>query len=180
MKRAMTILSAFGLVLAFALPIWAQGTRLPTHTVTVAGTVDTIDKDKRVVVLRTAEGKFDTIEVPASAKRFDELKVGDKVSVTYNNSVAVRPHPPGTPPINTGATATSMGMEQRPGGTTTVQREMTATVDSIDPKNSAVTLVGPNGWKYIRRVVDPAVFQKVKVGDQVDIMWNTDLTVKVE
>jgi uncharacterized OB-fold protein len=29
-------------------------------------------------------------------------------------------------------------------------------------------------------VVDPAVFDQVKVGDRVDITWNTDLTVSVE
>jgi len=38
----------------------------------------------------------------------------------------------------------------------------------------------PNGWKYSRRVVDPSVLDKVKVGDQVDITWNTDVTVSVQ
>ena len=48
MKRITSILSACGLVLALSLPSWAQ-TALPTHTVTLAGTVETIDHDKRVV-----------------------------------------------------------------------------------------------------------------------------------
>ena len=33
-------------------------------------------------------------------------------------------------------------------------------------------LEGPNGWKYSRRVVDPKVFDQVKVGDKVDIIWS--------
>ena len=45
---------------------------------------------------------------------------------------------------------------------------------------SAITFVGPNGWKYSRHVVDPAVLNQVKVGDQVDINWNTDFKVSVE
>ena len=57
---------------------------------------------------------------------------------------------------------------------------MTATVDAIDKSASSITFVGPNGWKYSRRVVDPTVLDKVKVGDQVDITWNTDVTVSVE
>ena len=57
---------------------------------------------------------------------------------------------------------------------------MTVTVDAIDKSASSITFVGPNGWKYSRHVVDPAVFDKVKVGDKVDITWNTDLTVSVE
>ena len=179
MKRITSILSACGLVLALSLPSWAQ-TALPTHTVTLAGTVETIDHDKRVVTLKTADGKFETIDVPPSAKRFDELKVGDKVSVTYNNNVSVRLKPPGEPAVDTGSKTSTMGQEVRPGGTTAVQRTMTAHVDSIDKSTSSMTFVGPNGWKYSRHVVDPAVLEKAKVGDAVDVTWNTDLKVVVE
>ena len=96
MKRVNAILSASGLVLALSLPSWAQEVKqLPTHTVTLSGTVETIDHDKRIVNIKTADGKFETVDVPPSAKRFDELKVGDKVSVTYNNNVSARLKPPG-------------------------------------------------------------------------------------
>ena len=179
MKRITSILSACGVVLALSLPSWAQ-TTLPTHNVTLAGTVETIDHGKRVVTVRTADGKFETIDVPPSAKRFDELKVGDKVSATYNNNVSVRLKPPGEPAVDTGSKTSTMGQEVRPGGTTVVERTMTAHVDSIDKSTSSMTFVGPNGWKYSRHVVDPTVFDKVKVGDSVDISWNTDLNVSVE
>ena len=43
MKLAKVILSASALVLAFSLSSWAQVKDLPTHTVTVAGSVETID-----------------------------------------------------------------------------------------------------------------------------------------
>jgi hypothetical protein len=180
MQRVTTILSAAGLVVALSLPSWAQVKELPTHTVTLAGTVETIDHGKRVVTIKTADGKFETIDVPPSAKRFDELKVGDKVSVTYNNNVSVRPKPPGEPTVDTGSTTSTMGQEVRPGGTTSVQRAMTAHVDSIDKAASSMTFVGPNGWKYSRHVVEPAVLDTLKPGDAVDITWNTDLKVSVE
>ena len=44
MMRIRTILSVSGLVLALSLPSWAQVQTLPTHTVTITGTVETIDK----------------------------------------------------------------------------------------------------------------------------------------
>ena len=179
MKRITAILSTCGLVLALSLPSWAQ-TTLPTHNVTLAGTVETIDHGKRVVTIRTADGKFETIDVPPSAKRFDELKVGDKVSLTYNNNVWARLKPPGEAPVDTGSTSTTAGQQARPGGTAAVQRTMTVTVDAIDKNASSMTFAGPNGWKYDRHIVDPDVFDKVKVGDQVDISWNTDLKVTVE
>jgi hypothetical protein len=57
---------------------------------------------------------------------------------------------------------------------------MTASIVAIDKSASSVTFEGPNGWKYSRRVVDQTVFDQIKVGDRVDIIWNTDLTVSVE
>jgi hypothetical protein len=57
---------------------------------------------------------------------------------------------------------------------------MTVTISAIDKSASSVSFTGPNGWKYERRVVDPTVLDKLKVGDLVDITWNTDVTVAVQ
>jgi hypothetical protein len=65
-------------------------------------------------------------------------------------------------------------------GTRAVVRRMTATIVNIDRVASSISFEGPNGWKYSRRVVDPMVFAQVNVGDRVDIIWNTDLTVTVQ
>ncbi len=181
MKRGTTMLSAFAVViLALALPSWAQVKELPKQTVTVAGTVETIDKSKRAVNIKTADGKFVALDVPASAKRFDELKVGDKVKATYNNNVIVRLKPAGEAAVDTADASSTMGKEAQPGGSASMVRTMTATIAELDKSNSSITVVGPNGWKYSRRVVDPKVFDQVKVGDKVDITWSTDLTIAVE
>ncbi len=180
MKRVTTMLSAFAVLLALALPSWAQVKELPKQTVTVAGTVETIDQSRRAVNIKTADGKFVALDVPASAKRFDELKVGDKVKATYNNNVLVRLKPAGEAAVNTADTASTMGKEAQPGGMASTVRTMTATIADIDKSASSMTFVGPNGWKYSRRIVDPKVFDQVKVGDKVDITWSTDVTVDVE
>ena len=181
MKRLNAILSASGLmILALSLPSWAQTRTLPTQTVTLSGTVETIDHAKRMVNIKTPDGKFETIDVPPAAKRFDELKVGDKVSVTYNNTVSARLKPPGEPPVNTATGTTTAGQGERPGGTASMERTMTATISGIDKSASSITFTGPNGWKYSRRVVDPTVLDTVKVGDQVDVTWDTDVTVAVQ
>jgi hypothetical protein len=179
MNRANAILTMAAVVLAFSLPSWAQDIKQLTNTVNVSGTVETIDHDKRSIYIKTADG-FQAISVPQSAKRFDELKVGDKVSVTYNNTVYVRLKPPGEAAVDTGSKTSTMGQEAQPGGTTYVERTITATVAAIDAGASSITFVGPAGWKYSRRVVDPTVFDKLKVGDQVDITWNTDVTVAAD
>ena len=180
MKRVTTMLSAFAVVLALALPSWAQVKELPKQTVTVTGTVETIDKSRRAVNIKTADGKFVALDVPASAKRFDELKVGDKVKATYNNNVNVRLKPAGEAAVDTADAGSTMGKEARPGGAASMVRTMTATISEIDKANSSMTFVGPNQWKYSRRIVDPKVFDQVKVGDRVDITWSTELVLAVE
>lgn len=180
MNQVNTIMTAVALVLALCLPSRAQEVKQLTHTVTLSGTVETIDHDKHVMNIKTADGQFQTVDVPPSAKRFDELKVGDKVSVTYNNTVYARLKPPGEAAVDAGSQSSAVGQEARPGGTTAVVRTMTATIAAIDKDASSITFVGPNGWKYSRRVVDPDVLDKVNVGDKVDITWNTDVRVSVE
>jgi uncharacterized OB-fold protein len=179
MKRVLMMLSASGFVLALAMASWAQVKVLPTHTVTMAGTVETIDHTKRVVTIRTPTDEFVTVDVPEGAKRFDEVKVGDKVKATYNNNVTVRLKPPDEPAVDTVKAAKTGGEGERPGGMASMERTMTATIAAIDKTASSITFVGPNEWKYSRHVVDPKVFDQVKVGDRVDITWITDVTVAV-
>ena len=116
---------------------------------------------------------------PRAAKRFDELKIGNKVSVTYSNNVSVKLKPPGRSSGRYRYCDQNRG--RGPGGTIAVTRMMTATIAAIDKSAPSITFVGPNGFKYTRPLSsDPDVLDKVKVGDQVDITWNTDLTVSVE
>ena len=182
MKRGNLTLSAIGLVLALSVPSWAQQLQrtLPTQTVTLSGTVETIDLQKRVVNIKTPDGKFETVDVPPGAKRFDELKVGDKVSITYNNTVSARLKPPGEPPVNTATGTSTAGQGERPGGTAAMDRTMTVTVSAIDKGASSITFTGPNGWKYSRRVADPSILDQIKPGDLVDISWLTDVEVAVQ
>jgi hypothetical protein len=180
LKRLITLLSASGLVLALATSSWGQVKVLPTHTVHIAGTVEAIDHAKRVVTIRTDKDELVTVDVPEGAKRFDELKVGDKVSATYNNNVIAVLKQPGEPPVDTSRTLRTGTEGERPGGSMTMERRMTVTVDSIDKNMSSITFVGPNGWTYSRHVTDPNVIDMLKVGDKIDIIWNTDVTVSVE
>src|SRR4030095_5233671 len=179
MQRLITMLSASGLVLALAISSWGQAKMLPTHTVNIAGTVETIDHVKRVVTIRTDAGELVTVDVPEGAKRFDELKVGDKVKATYNNTVIAILKQPGEPPVDTSSSLRTGGEGERPGGSMAMERRMTVTVDAIDKSKSSITFVGPNGWKYSRMLPDPNVLDMLKVGDKIDILWNTDVTVSV-
>ena len=78
MKPGTTMLTAFAVVLPLALPSWAQVKELPTQTITISGTIETIDQAKRAMNIKTADGKFVAVNVPETVTRF-QFKVGDKI-----------------------------------------------------------------------------------------------------
>jgi hypothetical protein len=188
MKRVNEIQGAFGLVLALALggsglvlslplPSLAQTRTLPTQTVTVSGTIETIDDSRHTVNIRKPDGKIETINVPVNVKQFDQLKVGDKVSATYNNTVTARLKPPSEAPVDNMAGSTSMGQNAESGGTAAMLRTMTVTVTDVDKNAQSISVVGPNDWRYSRRVADPTLLDKIKPGDKIDITWDTNVTL---
>jgi len=179
MRRVMTVLSCvvLGLVLAADAP--AQIKEIPGEAVTASGTVEAIDHTSRVLTLKDEDGEFVTIDVPAGARRFDEIKVGDKVTARYYDNVTVRLKKPGEAAVNAGEAAVTPGAGPKPGATVAAQRTMTAVVEAIDPKVPSITFKGPKGWKYSRRIADKNVLKQVKVGDQVDFTWTEAVTIEV-
>ena len=75
------------------------------------------------------------------------------------------------------AGSTSMGQNVASGGMAAMQRTMTVTVTDVDKNVGSISVDGPNGWKYNRRVADPAMLDKRKVGDKLDITWDTNVTL---
>jgi hypothetical protein len=180
MKRLIAFVPLVVLALAFAAGAPAQVKEIPGDTVTVSGTVEAIDHTSRVLTLKSADtGEFVTVDVPAEAKRFAEIKVGDKVTARYYDNVTVRLKKPGELGVNAGEAAVTPGSGAKPGATVAAQRTMTARIEAIDPKVPSITFAGPKGWKYSRRVQDKSVLKLVKVGDQVDFTWTEAVTLEV-
>jgi len=172
------VLGASGLVLSVPLPSAAQTRTLPTQTVTVSGTIETIDDSRHTVNIRKADGKIETVNVPVNVKQFDQFKVGDKVSATYNNTVTAKLKPPGEAPVDNMAGSTSMGQNVASGGTAAMLRTMTVTVTDVDKAAGSISVAGPNNWRYSRRVADPALLDQIKAGDKIDITWDTNVTLQ--
>ena len=180
MKRSIAAFPWVVLAVALAADAPAQGKEIPGEAVTVSGTVEAIDHTSRVLTLKKDEGgEFVTVDAPADARRFPEIKVGDKVAARYYDNVTVRLRKPGEAPVNTREAAVTPGGGAKPGATLATQRTMTAVIEAIDPKVPSITFKGPKGWKYSRRVQDKNVLKQVKVGDQVDFTWTEAVTIEV-
>ena len=179
MKRTTAACLSAVLALVLATAARAQVKEIPGEKITASGIVEAIDHSSRVLTLKGKDGEYVTVDVPAGAKRFAEIQVGDKVTATYYDNVTVRLKKPGEAPVNTDSAAATPGTGPKPAGTIAAQRTMTAVVEAIDPKVPSITFKGPKGWKYSRKIQDKNVLKQVKVGDQVDFTWTEAVMIEV-
>ena len=118
--------------------------------------------------------------VPADVKRFDTLKIGDKITGEVLREHRAAAEAAGRAVNRHRLRGPHAGPRREAGGTAATQRTITATITNIDPKVPSITFSGPNGWTYSSRVEDKAALAKVKVGDCVDITWTMAVLISVD
>jgi Cu/Ag efflux protein CusF len=156
----------------------AQGAVYESVPVTRTATIQSIDKATRVVTLKGEKGSDIEVTVPPQMEGFNSLKVGDQVSATYYDAVALNIRKPGDPAP--AAPVTSVQRKERtPGSQTRKEQTFTATIDAIDPAAPSVRLKGPQGRVVTLAVRDPAQLKSIKTGDAVDVTYYQSLMVKV-
>jgi len=144
-------------------------------------TITAINKTTRVVTLKSTKGVVEEIVAGPEVQRFDELRVGDKVTFSYQESVVYQIRKPGQAPagaINSSGIVRSTG--PRPGGTVTEQQTKTVTVEAIDKKEARISVRTAEGHGIIAIVDDKGNLNGIKVGDKVDITYTEALMITVE
>jgi len=149
--------------------------------VTVSATVTAIDKATRLVTLKGPEGKLTTITAGPDVRNFDQVKVGDVVTVRYMEALTLTLMKDGkelrsmteTP----GAARAPAG--ERPAGVVANQTEVTANVIAVDAKTQTVTLRGPTRTVDLK-VPDAGQFKLIKVGDQIKAVFTEAVALSVE
>ena len=176
--RTIGMFAVTGMLALAAVPASAQTKTLTGETKTVTASVEAIEKATREVTVKKPDGTYDVFYFPESIRRFDSLKVGDKITAKYYENLVLRVKAPGEKDVNSasGGTVRAEGKA----ATTSRQRTITATIAAIDPAVPSITFTGPNGWKYSSRVEDKKALEKVKVGDRLDITWTEALILSVE
>ena len=142
-------------------------------------TVESIEQASREVTIKKPDGTYGVFHVPADVKRFDTLKIGDKITAKYYENIVLRLKAPGEKPVDSQTGGVTKSAD-RNAGTAAVQRTITATITKIDMKAPSIAFSGPNGWNYSTRVQDTKTLAKVKVGDKVDITWTEAAIVSIE
>ena len=164
--------------------IGAAQPREADSQMTLIGTVEAVDHTARTVTIRGSGGAAVTLDVPPTAVRFEQVKVGDAVTATFYDRVSLRLKPVGEPAVErTLEPTTTATPGDLPGATRTRQRVTTVTITGWDPVNKVVTFTGPNGTAYSRRLLDstdPKIVEGLKSGDRVDVTRTEAVTLTVQ
>jgi hypothetical protein len=144
---------------------------------TITATVERIERSSRVVNFRLEGNSFQTVYIDPSVKEFDNLRVGDVVTVRYVESiiVQVRPGAKLSAPRDTTAEAQKAGGDQVIAQTTAV-----VTIEGIDPQGIFVTYRTEDGMKVMRAVNDKALLKGLRVGDRVEVTATQQRAVEIQ
>jgi len=178
--KSLVAIGIAGLMLAAAPAAFAQKPIVKTETVTKTVTIEAIERSQRTVTFKDDKGVMDTVQVGPGMKRFDELKVGDKVNFRYYESMVFQLKKGGATGPDTGAVATNRGSGATPSGSLAQQITMTVTVVSVDPSVPSITVKTQNGDVITRKIEDKKNLEGVAPGDRIVITYTQALLAAVE
>jgi hypothetical protein len=194
MRRAALSIFAGMVVLVFAASGWAadkaakaDGQKAPpewktTTMVEESATVEAIDQKTRMVTLKGPKGNEVTFKAGPEVRRLSEVHAGDKVKVSYYESLNVRVLKEGEPAPATGEVSGMARAKQgeAPGGVAGSETTVVAKITAIDMKAKTATLQGENGNTVTVTPRHPERLKEVKVGDRLVITYTEAVGVKVE
>jgi len=150
--------------------------------VVITAEVLAVDKATRTLTLKGENGNVVELQVSEVARNFDQIKVGDQLTLSYYESVAVYLGKPGTKPEEDASLAVTRAAKgEMPAGTVVETVDVSSEVVEIDKKNRTLTLKLPEG-KVVTTKVDKAVkeFDNLKVGDVIHSRLTKAIAVSVE
>jgi hypothetical protein len=159
----------------------SPGKATVTQTRRAVATIEAIDAQKREVTLKGPKGKVFPVTAGPDVRNFDQMKVGDRVAVEYQEALSLTLKKDGKElPGATAATAGGRSAAgERPGGVAVDQLTVTADVIAVDNAKQLVTLRGAKHTVDLQ-VRDPEQLKLIKVGDQITAVYTQALAVKVE
>ncbi|WP_454915883.1 hypothetical protein [Xanthobacter sediminis] len=174
--------AVLGAVSAFAQPIAAEG---DVDVSQVKVSVIAVDADTRQVVLKGPEGNIFTVKAGPAIKKFDEIKVGDTVTITETDAVIVdiaKPEAGAGVGIQVSQAVATDPNSAKPAGAVIDTIRLTGEIVRLDPDDGTATLKGPEGRLYVvqaKKKEHKDTVKGLKVGDLVQITFNQSIAIAV-
>ncbi|WP_455365961.1 hypothetical protein [Kaarinaea lacus] len=150
-------------------------------SVTLEATVTAVNPETREVTLENAAGESVTVIAGEEVRNFDQIEVGDKLTVDYMEAVEIQVLGPEEAEVGAegvaGAARAELG--EKPGGAVVSETTVVVVIEAINKEAETVTVKGPAGNSKTVVVENPANLEKVAVGDKVRITYTEGLAIEV-
>jgi hypothetical protein len=154
------------------------------NKVAASATVTKIDATKRTLTLRTDSGEEIPLEASAAVRNLPQVKVGDRVTVTYFEAIGAQMRKPGDSTeatVDLGAGRTDPG--SRPGGVVATVQTLPVTIVSVDTNANTVKFYASD--KQVRSITvkrpeAKAYIAKLKAGDEVIVTYSEAVAIEVK
>ena len=137
------------------------------------GSVIKTDKKTRTITFKNNEGESKFVAGP-EIKNFDQIKKGDRLSVTYQLAVAIeliKTKSDGVrSKVETNTVTTSKGNE-KPAETIANKTTIIADIVEVNREKKLVSVKGPSGKITTVVVKNPALLADVNAGEQVKVIY---------
>jgi hypothetical protein len=138
----------------------------------ITATITAVDKAKRAVTLKGPQGREKTIVARPEVKNFDQLKVGDQVTVQYVEALVLELKKGSDLVVSrtdevVGGTAKP---GEKPGAAAGVKLTIVGEVTETNPATQTLVVRGPERVVEVK-VEDPARFAKIAKGDKIQATY---------
>ena len=157
--------------------------REETQVTTLRATVEAVDQKTRVVTLVDADGTRATFRADDAVVNLPQVKVGDKVVGQVMQSMAIEVRPATAEekaaPDSIAEMAARAEPGEKPAGLYVRQAKALFTIASIDKAAGGGELRDSAGRLHFVKVRDPAVLNRVKVGETVVVTLTDAVRIEV-
>lgn len=163
-------------------PVTIEGTE------EVTATVEAIDVNTRMVVLKASDGAEFALVVAPEVRNLEQVKVGDRVVSRYRESLGAELVRRGDgsgdteePSVSTTSARAADGA--MPSATSSTQTRQTVRITNVDKQNHIVTFYGSDGLARVLPVRTPQgqeFIAKLKAGDEVELTYTEAVAMSVE
>ena len=178
MRMALTLLAAWLLLI----PAAAQEPKTAVREfVTLAGTVDRIDRTSRTLTLKVDNVLTQSVYVPPEFKLFDDLKVGDTISARIRESIVVSARRGLKPRLTTDTTADAAKKPRDAADPQVIQQlTIVVTIENIDRTNQWVTYKTADNRRVVRAVANLQLLDGLGPGDVVEVTLTRERVVELQ
>ncbi|MBK1721696.1 hypothetical protein [Thiocystis violacea] len=138
----------------------------------LTGTVTVVNQEKRMLTIKTPDGRFEVLHVPEKVQRLDQVKIGNLLKITETEALLVdlkKGHGAGEIGVSADS-QTERDPGIKPSGSIIDTVTLNGRVESIDTAKSTVTIRGPENVVTLK-VEDPALLKTLAPGDGVEASY---------